>query len=98
MGDPYKDNVELISLHSVSKGLQGECGLRGGYFEVHNFDRYANDMFYKLKSLELCANTVGQIAAQLMVDPPKTGRESDSCVELFQSEKNGIFSGMKERA
>ena len=55
-------------------------------------------MFYKLKSLELCANTVGQIAAQLMVDPPKTGRESDSCVELFQSEKNGIFSGMKERA
>lgn len=30
MGDPYKDNVELISLHSVSKGLQGECGLRGG--------------------------------------------------------------------
>lgn len=98
MGDPYKDNVELISLHSVSKGLQGECGLRGGYFEVHNFDRYANDMFYKLKSLELCANTVGQIAAQLMVDPPKTGRESDSCVELFQSEKNGIFAGMKERA
>jgi alanine transaminase len=21
MGDPYKDNVELVSLHSVSKGL-----------------------------------------------------------------------------
>lgn len=80
MGDPYKDNVELISLHSVSKGLQGECGLRGGYFEAHNFDKYANDMLYKLKSIELCSNTIGQIAAQLMVDPPKEGRESNDCV------------------
>lgn len=59
MGEPFRDNVELISLHSVSKGLQGECGLRGGYVEIHNFDKFANDMMYKLKSLELCANTVG---------------------------------------
>jgi aspartate/methionine/tyrosine aminotransferase len=59
MGDPYKDNVELISMHSVSKGLMGECGLRGGYYETHNFDIFANDMLYKLKSIELCANTVG---------------------------------------
>ena len=63
MGEPFSSNVELISLHSISKGLQGECGLRGGYVEIHNFDKFANDMMYKLKSLELCANTVGQIAA-----------------------------------
>ena len=36
MGAPYKDEVELISMHSVSKGILGECGLRGGYFETHN--------------------------------------------------------------
>jgi aspartate/methionine/tyrosine aminotransferase len=32
MGDEYKD-FELVSFHSTSKGLLGECGRRGGYFE-----------------------------------------------------------------
>lgn len=59
MGDPYKKNVELISLNSVSKGLLGECGLRGGYMEAHNLDPFVNDILYKLKSIELCSNTVG---------------------------------------
>ena len=27
--------VEMISFHSVSKGFIGECGIRGGYFELH---------------------------------------------------------------
>ena len=80
MGDPYRDNVELISLHSVSKGLMGECGLRGGYFEAHNFDKYANDIIYKLKSIELCSNTIGQVAAQLMVDPPTENTVSTECM------------------
>ena len=73
LGDPYKNSVELISLHSVSKGLMGECGLRGGYFETHNLEDYANDMLYKLKSIELCSNNIGQLAVQLMVDPPIKG-------------------------
>ena len=59
MNKKYKDNVELISLHSISKGIGGECGLRGGYFEIHNMDKYAADTFYKLKSIELCSNTIG---------------------------------------
>ncbi len=73
-GDPFQNSVELISLHSVSKGLLGECGLRGGYFEIHNLETYANDILYKLKSMELCSNTIGQLAVQLMVDPPLKGR------------------------
>lgn len=40
MGSPYSNNVELISLHSTSKGLLGECGLRGGYMETVNIDNY----------------------------------------------------------
>ena len=84
MGEPYSTNVELISLHSVSKGLMGECGLRGGYFEIHNFDLYASDIIYKLKSIELCSNTVGQVGVQLMLDPPKLGRESAECVEFYE--------------
>ena len=30
--------LEVVSFHTVSKGNQGECGLRGGYFELHNID------------------------------------------------------------
>ena len=80
MGEPYASNVELISMHSVSKGILGECGLRGGYFEAHNLDIYASDILYKLKSIELCANTTGQVAAYLMADPPTEGRQSSECV------------------
>lgn len=36
MGPPYNNEVEMISFHSISKGLMGECGLRGGYMEIHN--------------------------------------------------------------
>lgn len=59
MGQPFSNNVELISLNSVSKGLFGECGLRGGYMETHNLDKFAEEMLYKLKSIELCSNTIG---------------------------------------
>jgi alanine transaminase len=37
MKAPY-NTVELISFHSVSKGITGECGLRGGYFEMSSID------------------------------------------------------------
>jgi alanine transaminase len=33
------DNVELASLHSISKGMVGECGHRGGYYEMVGFDK-----------------------------------------------------------
>lgn len=32
------DHVELASLHSISKGMVGECGHRGGYYEMVGFD------------------------------------------------------------
>jgi hypothetical protein len=37
MGRPTSSALELISFHSVSKGFVGECGQRGGYFEMTNF-------------------------------------------------------------
>ena len=98
MGDPYANDVELISMHSISKGLMGECGLRGGYFEAHNLDPFALEMLFKLKSIELCSNTVGQIATNLMVDPPREGREDDVTVTKYKSQAIEIFDGLKERA
>jgi len=59
MGAPYSEDVELVSMNSVSKGVLGECGLRGGYMETHNLSNRAEQMLYKLKSIELCANTIG---------------------------------------
>lgn len=59
MGEPYASDVEVISMNSVSKGLLGECGLRGGYMETHNLSNRGEQILYKLKSIELCANTVG---------------------------------------
>ena len=34
----------------------------------------------------------------LMCDPPKRGRESDACVELYEKEMNHVFNGLKKRA
>ena len=98
MPTKVRDNVELVSLNSVSKGLLGECGFRGGYMEVHNLDSYASEQIYKLKSIELCSNTIGQLTALLMVDPPQRGVESEETVAKYEKEKNDIFDGLRTRA
>ena len=36
MGPPLSKAVQLVSFHTVSKGYWGECGQRGGYFEMTN--------------------------------------------------------------
>ena len=33
-----------------------------------------------------------------MLDPPTRGVESNECVDLYEHEMNGVFSGLKERA
>jgi len=49
----------LFSFHSTSKGLVGECGFRGGYFEAVNLDQELYELFVKIKSINLCSNTSG---------------------------------------
>ena len=90
LGEPYASEVELVSMHSCSKGLLGECGLRGGYFEAHNLSEKAEEVLYKLKSINLCSNTIGQIATGLMVDVPKRGVESDECMDLYESQMGHV--------
>jgi len=98
LGEPYSNTVELISFNSVSKGMMGECGLRGGYFETHNLTERAEEMLYKLKSIELCSNTIGQAAVELMINPPTKGVESDACVAKYNEEYKLLFNGLKTRA
>lgn len=98
LGDPVKSSLELCSMHSVSKGFTGECGLRGGYFEFHNFDPFAVEMIYKLKSMKFCPPTTGMIAVGAMVNPPRAGVNSQEAVDLYEKERESILSGMKRRA
>jgi len=60
MGKPYSE-MELISFHSTSKGVSGECGLRGGYMELTNIDEYVFSQLLKIRSICLCSNVVGQL-------------------------------------
>lgn len=90
-----QSTVELASFHSVSKGLMGECGMRGGYMEVYNMSSHAEDMIYKAMSVSLCANVVGQVAVDLMMRPPKAG---DPSYELYNKEVTDIYSSLKRKA
>ena len=59
MGEPFSTNLEMISLHSSSKGYIGECGIRGGYLETMNLDPFINHTIWKIKSQDSCANVAG---------------------------------------
>jgi glutamate--glyoxylate aminotransferase len=88
-------DVEVASFHSTSKGFTGECGLRGGYMEVKNFAPEVVDELYKISSVSLCPNLVGQVATGLMVNPPKPG---DPSYELYHKEKTDRLSSLARRA
>lgn len=68
--------VPLISFHSISKGVSGECGRRGGYFEAANISEPVIALMYKMVSVGLCPPLSGQVGVDCMVRPPKEGDES----------------------
>merc|ERR1719277_2241352 len=55
------DAVQLISFHSTSKGLTGECGQRGGYMEMIGFSKRFQAQMTKVAATSLSSNTLGQI-------------------------------------
>ena len=89
------DHVELASLNSISKGMVGECGHRGGYFELVGFDPEVAAQIYKFVSIMLCAPVVGQCLVEMQVNPPKEG---DPSYPLYKREYDGIADGLKKRA
>lgn len=89
------DSVELASLHSISKGMVGECGHRGGYFELVGFDDKVQAEIYKFVSITLCAPVIGQCLVELMCNPPREGEPS---FELYNEEYTGIYEGLQKRA
>eukprot|EP00096_Caligus_rogercresseyi_P009820 TRINITY_DN3417_c0_g1_i1.p1 TRINITY_DN3417_c0_g1~~TRINITY_DN3417_c0_g1_i1.p1 ORF type:complete len:529 (-),score=164.11 TRINITY_DN3417_c0_g1_i1:129-1715(-) len=94
MGDPY-DKMEMASFMSCSKGYMGECGIRGGYTEIINFDPQVKAMLLKSMSAKLCPTVVGQACMDVVVNPPVPGEPS---YEEFEAQKNKILSGLAEKA
>lgn len=88
-------NIELASLNSVSKGMVGECGHRGGYFEFVGFDPEVAAQIYKLVSITLCSPVIGQCLVEMMVNPPKEG---DPSYPLYRQEYDDISQGLHKRA
>jgi alanine transaminase len=88
-------SLQLISFHSVSKGFLGECGLRGGYFEVIGVPQEVKAEIVKLASINLCSNSIGQAAVGVMVNPPKKG---DPSFEQYYQERNDILASLKRRS
>ena len=93
--ETQNSEVSLFSFHSCSKGFLGECGHRGGYFEVRNIPDDVIAQILKLQSVNLCSNLPGQVATYCMVRPPRPGEES---YDLYIRERDGILNALKERA
>jgi alanine transaminase len=91
----YADKVELVSFHSTSKGIIGECGMRGGYLELVNIHPDTKDQVYKSLSVNLCSNLPGQVMCDMMVNEPKPG---DPSYESYKAEFDKIFQSLQRRA
>ena len=90
---PEYDDLPLASFHSISKGFMGECGLRGGYCEMTNFDPEVKVMLLKLISASLCSSTAGQVAISCMLKPP-----TSDAADLYQTETRAVLNSLKERS
>lgn len=88
-------SVELASFHSVSKGVLGECGMRGGYVELCNMADDVRDLTYKSLSVSLCSNVLGQVALDIMMNPPEAG---DPSYDLYKEEVTRIFESLRRKS
>ncbi|RXK42360.1 alanine transaminase [Tremella mesenterica] len=95
MPEEIAKSVELVSFHSISKGMSGECGRRGGYFECVNILPEVMDQIYKMASVSLCPPLTGQIGVDLLVSPPKPG---DPSFSQWEEETQSILANLKSRS
>ncbi|KAL7415863.1 transaminase [Mrakia frigida] len=95
MGAPFHDEVHLVSFHSISKGYSGECGRRGGFFEMVNIVDSVMDQIYKISSVGLCPPLSGQVGVDCLVRPPKEGGES---YPRWLEETEGIKNALRDRS
>lgn len=83
--------TEVFSFHSVSKGVTGECGLRGGLVHCENVDPGVVDQMYKMASISLCSNVLGQALMASVLVPPPLGGPSRAAFDLATTEAHGAL-------
>ncbi|KAM3928218.1 alanine aminotransferase 2-like [Leptodactylus fuscus] len=94
MGPEYSEQVQLISVNSISKGITGECGARSGYIEFVNIDPEVFEVLHILKSFIEPA-VLGAVMLDVIVDPPQPG---DPSYETFMLEKKTLLYNLAEKA
>ncbi|KAI0267392.1 transaminase [Gloeopeniophorella convolvens] len=87
-------SIPLVSFHSISKGVTGECGRRGGYFELANVRDDVRALMYKMVSVGLCPPLAGQIGVDCMVRPPREGEPS---YVLWKEETDRTHAALAQR-
>ncbi|CAH8463974.1 unnamed protein product [Dicrocoelium dendriticum] len=95
MGGKIAKEVQLASFMSCSKGYMGECGLRGGYCELVNFEPEVQAQLYKCLSARLCSSLMGQLALDVVLNPPEQGEPS---YVSFRQEKDSVLQSLKQKA
>ncbi|KAG0140471.1 hypothetical protein CROQUDRAFT_357155 [Cronartium quercuum f. sp. fusiforme G11] len=93
--EALRTKLPLVNFHSISKGQVGECGRRGGYFEIVNFPGPVAEQVYKLASIQLCPPLAGQIGVDTLVRPPKPGQPSYA---TWKAEMEAIEASLASRA
>jgi alanine transaminase len=86
--------LPLFSFHSISKGVTGECGRRGGYFECTNIGDDVVALLYKMVSVGLCPPLAGQVGVDCMVRPPRPG---DASYALWKTETDATHAALAQR-
>lgn len=89
--------VQLVSFHSTSKGLFGECGLRGGYMEIVNFPEDTEKVLTMQVSISLCANLAGQVTLDCMMNPPQPGDPSYATFKEECEKRHDSFKRVGEK-
>lgn len=83
-------------MHSTSKGFYGECGFRGGMFQLENFPQNFLENVEKIVSINLCSNILGQVGMSLVCNPPTL--KYGNAHALFEQEKNAQLGALKDRS
>lgn len=86
--------MEIFGLKVLEKLLTGlsstRCGLRGGYVELVNIDpavlKYMNQLLLK----DSCAPVLGQMALDLMANPPQPGDPSYQLYHTVRLEMHNV--------
>lgn len=86
--------LELISIHSASKSIFGECGRRGGYWQAENLNSKFMEQIMDIISLG-STNTDGMVAMDVIVNPPRPGEPS---YWTFKRECDALHTSLQRKA